>query len=104
MDWVDDDPCECYGSGEHLLKDCSIFYEKVQAYKDREDSLSGWYGYWRVDYEDLKGPSSHYPYVKPYPPSNYQEYYHSNMDYHYEQEWDYNNYELEMPHYSSYRE
>ncbi|MFS8021063.1 hypothetical protein Hanom_Chr16g01423041 [Helianthus anomalus] len=103
MNWVDDDPRECCGSQEHLLQECSVFYEKVQAYKDREVSLIGWYGYGQTDYENLKGPSSRYPYVKP-PPPNYQEYYHSEMNYHYEKEWGYNNYEPELPHFSSYRE
>ncbi|KAJ0853537.1 hypothetical protein HanRHA438_Chr14g0652341 [Helianthus annuus] len=57
---------------------------------------------WKVDYEDLKDPSSHYPYVKP--PPNYQEYYYSEMDYHYEQERSYTNYEPKLPHFSSYQE
>ncbi|KAJ0750169.1 hypothetical protein HanLR1_Chr05g0178801 [Helianthus annuus] len=87
MNWVDDDPCECCGSGEHYLEDCSVFYEKVQAYKDREDYLSGLYRYGRADYEDFNGPSSYYPYDNP-PPPHYQEYY----------------YETELPHFSSYRE
>ncbi|MFS7903639.1 hypothetical protein Hanom_Chr01g00026381 [Helianthus anomalus] len=94
MNWVDDDPCECCGSQEHLFKECYVLYEKVQAYKDWEDSLIGWYGYKRADYENLNGPSSHHQYIKPRPP-NYQEYYYSEMDYHYEQERSYNNYEPE---------
>ncbi|MFS7979981.1 hypothetical protein Hanom_Chr10g00934031 [Helianthus anomalus] len=87
MNWVDDDPCECCGSGEHYLEDCSVFYEKVQANKDREDYLSELYEYRRADYEDFNGPSSYYPYDNP-PPPHYQEYY----------------YEPELPHFSSYRE
>ncbi|KAJ0582835.1 hypothetical protein HanHA300_Chr04g0156421 [Helianthus annuus] len=87
MNWVDDDPCECCGSGEHYLEDCSVFYEKVQANKEREDYLSGLFEYRRVDYEDFNGPSSYYPYDNP-PLPHYQEYY----------------YEPESPHFSSYRE
>ena len=52
MNWVDDDPCECCGSGEHYLEDCSVLYEKVQANKEREDYLSGLFEYRRADYED----------------------------------------------------
>ncbi|KAJ0459176.1 hypothetical protein HanLR1_Chr16g0607071 [Helianthus annuus] len=87
MNWVDDDMCECCGSGEHYLEDCSVFYVKVQAKKDQEDYLSGFYEYRRADYEDFNGPSSYYPYDNP-PPPHYQEYY----------------YEPELPHFSSYRE
>ena len=65
MNWVDDDPCECCGSGEHYLEDCSVFYEKVQANKEQEDYLSGLFDYRRADYEDFNGPSSHYPYTRP---------------------------------------
>ncbi|KAJ0447252.1 hypothetical protein HanRHA438_Chr17g0809341 [Helianthus annuus] len=65
MNWVDDDPCECCGSGEHYLEYCSVFYEKVQANKEREDYLSGLFDYRRADYEDFNGPSSHYPYTRP---------------------------------------
>ena len=65
MNWVDDDPCECCGSGEHYLEDCSVFYEKVQANKEREDYLSGLFEYRRADYEDFNGPSSYYPYTRP---------------------------------------
>ncbi|KAJ0576360.1 hypothetical protein HanIR_Chr05g0223531 [Helianthus annuus] len=86
MNWIDDDPCECCGSGEHYLEDCSVFYEKVQANKEREDYLSGLFEYRRADYEDFNGPSSYYPYDNP-PPPHYQEYY----------------YEPELPHFSSYR-
>ncbi|KAJ0524250.1 hypothetical protein HanIR_Chr10g0502461 [Helianthus annuus] len=87
MNWVDDDPCECCGSGEHYLEDCSVFYEKVQANKEREDYLNGLFEYRRADYEDFSGPSSYYPYDNP-PPPHYQEYYH----------------EPELPRFSSYRE
>ncbi|KAJ0920562.1 putative transcription factor interactor and regulator CCHC(Zn) family [Helianthus annuus] len=104
MNWVDDDPCECCGSGEHLIEDCSVFYEKVQAYKDREDYLSGLYEYRRADYEDFNGPSSHYPYARPPPPPTYQDYYYPEIDYHYEQERGYNNYEPDLPHFPSYQE
>ncbi|XP_022007295.1 transcription factor jun-D-like [Helianthus annuus] len=63
--------------------------EEVQAYKDREDYLSGLYGYGRADYEDFNGPSSYYPYGNPPPPPPHnQEYY----------------YEPDLPHFSSYRE
>ncbi|KAJ0693553.1 hypothetical protein HanPI659440_Chr15g0598471 [Helianthus annuus] len=65
MNWVDDDPCECCGSGEHYLEDCFVFYEKVQANKEWEDYLSGLFDYRRADYEDFNGPSSHYPYTRP---------------------------------------
>ncbi|KAM0004619.1 hypothetical protein Hdeb2414_s0235g00843201 [Helianthus debilis subsp. tardiflorus] len=65
MNWVDDDPCECCGSGEHYLEDCSVFYEKVQANKEREDYLSGLFDYRRADHKDFNGPSSHYPYTRP---------------------------------------
>ncbi|MFS8024911.1 hypothetical protein Hanom_Chr16g01468851 [Helianthus anomalus] len=104
IDRVDDDPCESCESGEHLLEDCFVFYENVQTYKDREDSLSGWYEYERTDYEDLNGPTSYYPYVNPPPPPSYQEYYYSEIDYHYEKERGYKNYEPELPHFSSYWE
>ncbi|KAJ0780656.1 hypothetical protein HanPI659440_Chr06g0240181 [Helianthus annuus] len=87
MNWVDDDPCECCGSGEHYLEDCSVFYEKVQANKDREDYLSGLFEYRRADFEDFNGPSSYYPCGNP-PPPHYQEYY----------------YEPKSPYFSSYRE
>ncbi|KAJ0733490.1 hypothetical protein HanPI659440_Chr11g0408851 [Helianthus annuus] len=103
MNWVDDDPCECCGSGEHYLEDCSVFYEKVQANKEREDYLSGLFEYRRADYEDFNDPSSYYPYGNP-PPPDYQEYYYSEMDYHYEQEQGYNNYEPDLPHFPSYQE
>ncbi|KAJ0853797.1 hypothetical protein HanRHA438_Chr14g0655341 [Helianthus annuus] len=86
MNWVDDDPCECCGSGEHYLEDCSVFHAKVQANREREDYLSGLYDYRRADYEDFSGPSSYYPCDNP--PPHYQEYYH----------------EPELPRFSSYRE
>ena len=104
MNWVDDYPCECCGSGEHLLEDCPVFYEKVQAYKDREDYLSGLYGNGRANYEDFGGPSSHSPYIRPPPPPNYQDYYYSEMGYHYEQGQGYKNYEPDLPHFPSYQE
>ncbi|KAJ0521075.1 hypothetical protein HanIR_Chr10g0466671 [Helianthus annuus] len=87
MNWVDDDPCECCGSGEHYLEDCSVFYEKVQANKEREDYLSGLFEYRRADYEDFNGTSSYYPYDNP-PQPHYQDYY----------------YEPKSPYFSSYRE
>ncbi|KAJ0947422.1 hypothetical protein HanRHA438_Chr01g0015031 [Helianthus annuus] len=104
MNWVDDDPCECCGSGEHYLEDCSVFYEKVQANKEREDYLSGLFDYRRADHKDFNGPSSHYPYTRPPPPPDYQDYYYSEMDYHYAQEQGYNNYEPDLPHFPGYQE
>ncbi|KAD6454928.1 hypothetical protein E3N88_09634 [Mikania micrantha] len=122
MNWdVDDDPCMFCRSKFHWIEDCPVFLRRYEAYQDCESDSIRRKGYMMENYKNDVDSFSCYLNYEPHSPSP-QSYYQSNDGYYgysyqhkyqsevetkscnLRQDWEYNNYELDIEPSLSYNE